>query len=236
MDRLRQSRRCAVGAATVLVAALVSAIPASGVGVRADGDPPEFRGDHGTRPTRLRAPEVTRIAAAFGIGARPTRTGSDWEAEDETRSLYLWRAPSAWYLQFEDASVLVQPPADRAAVCDGTDPPHACVDPEAQFVADTLAEAPSADAALDAARDLLEGAGLVDDRWDAFVAEPTRLPIPCRPGLTAVYDCNRQRVATRAVHFDRSLAPGTTHLRIGVVVGPGPAVYLATGRVLARAE
>lgn len=235
MDPRRQSRRVAAGVASLLVLALVPAIPAAAVPIRG-GDPPTFRGDHGTRPTRLRAPEVARIATGLGIAAQPARTESGWEAEDETRSLYLWRAPSAWYVQFEDASVLLQPSADRAVVCGSPDPPYACVDPDAQFVADTLASAPSADRALDAARDLLEGAGLVDDRWDVFVTEPTSVPTPCRPGLAAVHDCSRQRVATRSVHFERSVAPGTTRLRFGVVVGPGPTVYVATGRTLARTE
>lgn len=234
MDPERQSRRVAIGIATLLVFAFVPAVPASAEPMRGGDDPPIFRGDHGTRPAPLRRSEVAGIATAFGIDARPERTDAGWEAEDETRSLYLWRAPSAWYLQFEDASVLLQPPADRNIVCSRAEAPHACVEPDAQFVAYTLAEAPSADDALDAAQDLLQPAGLVDGRWDVFVTGPASVPTPCRPELTTAYDCNRQRLATRSVHFERSLADGTTLLRVGMVVGPGPTVYVATGRVLAR--
>jgi len=38
------------------------------------------------------------------------------------------------------------------------------------------------------------------------------------------------------VHLSLRVGPGTTELRWGVVVGPGPTVYVATGRALARPE
>lgn len=189
---------------------------------------------HGTRPPRLGAGDVTRAGRAFGIEAGPERIPGGWEAEDAVRSLYLLRAPSAWYVTFEDASTLLEPVGDRATICSASDPPFACTLPGEELVADMAAEPPGEAAATRAARGVLERAGLLTGTWTSVVLDASVDALPCRDGLDTPFDCTRQVVPTRAVMLTRDLGPGTTAARFGVVVGPRGNVLTVTGRVAER--
>jgi hypothetical protein len=189
---------------------------------------------HGTRPPGLAADDVARASAAFGVDAPPERIHGGWEAEDPVRSLYLLRTPSAWYVTFEDASTLLQPAGDRAAICSGGDAPFACTIPGIELVADVAADPPDPTTAARVARRTLADAGLVTGRWVTLVLDPSTDVPPCREGLSTQFDCTRQVVPTRSVMLTRDFGAGTTAARFGVVVGPRGNVLSVTGRYAER--
>lgn len=192
--------------------------------------------EHGTRPPPLTGRDVERAARAFGIAGAPDHVQGGWEAEDRARSLYLLRSPSAWYVSFEDASTLLQPPADRATVCAQPRAPFACTLPGVALVADAAAPAPDRATATSAARRTLARAGMLAGHWKGIVLDPSTDVPPCREGLTNEFDCSRQVVATRAVMLTRDFGTGTTAARFGVVVGPRGNVLSVTGRIAERAR
>jgi hypothetical protein len=209
---------------------------AAGASIAAGDDPStpaarRSRAVHGTRPPKIVAGDVVRAAAAFGIDAEPERIVGGWEAEDRVRSLYLLKTPSAWYLTFENASLLLQPAGDRAAICAASDAPFACTLPNIELLADTTAAPPDQGTAAKAAREVLERAGLLDGRWSTIVLDPSVDVPPCRADLETQFDCSRQAVPTRAVMLERDFGEGTTAARFGVVVGPDGDVLSVTGRV-----
>jgi hypothetical protein len=185
---------------------------------------------HGTQPPKLVANDIARASAALGIDAEPERIVGGWEAEDAVRSLYLIKSPSAWYFTFEDASILLEPAGDRAAICAAQDAPFACTIPNVELLADTAAEPPDAATAARAARRVLERAGLLVGEWSTFVLEPSLDVPPCRSDLETRFDCNRQVVPTRAVMLTRDFGAGTTAARFGIVIGPDGEVLRLTGR------
>jgi hypothetical protein len=185
---------------------------------------------HGTRPPRLVADDIARASEAFGIDAEPERIAGGWEAEDSVRSLYLVKSPSAWYFTYEDASLLLEPAGDRAAICAAPDPPFACTLPDVELLADTAADPPDAATAARVARRVLERAGLLVGEWSTLVLEPSVDVPPCRSDLETRFDCNRQVVPTRAVMLTRDFGQGTTAARFGIVVGPDGQVLRLTGR------
>jgi hypothetical protein len=186
---------------------------------------------HGTRPGPLDREDVRRLAGALGIESEVDRIARGFEAEDGVRELYVYRTPSAWYAQFWDSSLLREPPGDRAAICAGSDPPRVCGYGSPPLVVSVGAPSPSEAAAGDAARGVLERAGILDDEWRVRVLEPSRLPVPCHYDFESAYDCNEQLVETRAVVLERRLGAETTALRWGFIVGPGGRVLQATGRL-----
>jgi hypothetical protein len=227
-------RGVVIGVALVVTMAVGAAIVALG-GERPAPSPAEASAvEHGTRPPPLTERAVERAAAAFGIGTAPDRVPGGWEAEDRTRSLYLLRSPSAWYVSFEDASTLLEPPGDRVAICSRAGAPFACTRPEVPLVADAGAAAPDRATAAHVVRRTLARAGLLAGRWTGIVLDPSRDAVPCRTGLTTEFDCTRQVVATRAVMLTRDFGPGTTAARFGVVVGPRGNILTVTGRVAER--
>jgi hypothetical protein len=217
----------AAGVAAVAIAVTVIALDASTPSTEASRSVVV----HGTRPPRLVEHDIARATAAFGIHAEPERIHSGWEAEDPVRSMYLLKSPSAWYLTFEDSSILLEPAGDRAAICATSNPPFACAVPDVQLLADTAADPPDAATAARQARGVLERAGLLVGRWSTFVLEPSVDVPPCRTELPTSFDCSRQVVPTRAVMLTRDFGPGTTAARFGVVVGPRGTVLSVTGRV-----
>jgi hypothetical protein len=186
---------------------------------------------HGTLPIRLGADDVRRAAAGLRIAAEPERIAGGWEVEDRTRSLYLWRTPSAWYVHYEDASALLGPRGDRTRICGAADPPEGCAVPEVEFVADVEMAAPSARTARRVARATLTQAGFLTGRWTAVALKPGTDAVPCRHDLDTPFDCSRQVLPTRAVMLTRDFGPGTTAARFGVIVGPQDSVLMVTGRL-----
>jgi len=186
---------------------------------------------HGTRPVPLDAVAVGRVARAFGITAEPERIAIGWEAEEGPRELYLWRAPSAWYVQFTDGSALLGPPGDRSVVCALPDAPSACAEPGLDVVADAAAPPPGADEAASVARSVLRSTGLLQGRWEHFVMEPSRDALPCPDELDTPFACTRQTVPTRAVLLTRDLGPDAAAARWTVIVAPRGTVLSAVGRV-----
>jgi hypothetical protein len=230
----RPGRGSVVALGVALLAA--AAIGAGVLVLQSGGTSPSPRGSrsvaaHGTRPPRLVEHDIVRAASAFGIEAEPERVRDGWEAEDPVRSMYLLKSPSAWYLTFEDSSILLEPPGDRAAICATDDPPFACTLPGIQLVADTAADPPDAATAARAARGVLEHAGLLTGTWSTFVLDPSVDVPPCRSELETMFDCSRQVVPTRAVMLTREFGAGTTAARFGVVVGPHGRILSVTGRV-----
>jgi hypothetical protein len=191
---------------------------------------------HGTRPIPLDAAAVARIARAFGIEGEPERVdhgpaAGGWEAEDDLRALYLTRTPSAWYAQVTDASALTHPEGDRASICAAADPPSGCASPDVRFVIDVGLAPPTADEAIAAARDVLDDAGVTDERWSAITSGPSREPISCGASAATTLDCSRQLVPTLGVTLELEVGAGRTPVRWGVIVGPGGQVLSATGRL-----
>jgi hypothetical protein len=211
-----------------VIAATLVGVGVAGVWV-ASGDDDVVM--HGTRPPRMVADDIARASAAFGIDAEPERIVGGWEAEDAVRSLYLMKSPSAWYLTFEDASMLLEPAGDRTAICAASDAPFACTLPNVELLADTAAAPPDMGTAARSARRVLERAGLLVGRWSTFVLEPSTDVPPCRADLETRFDCSRQVVPTRAVMLTRDFGEGRTAARFGVVVGPDGEVLRVTGRV-----
>ena len=185
---------------------------------------------HGTRPPPLTVDDVAHAAAAFGISRAPVHMAGGWKAEDRVRSLYVTRSPSAWYVGFEDSSVLLGPTGERSTICARADAPFGCTVPGVALLADTAAPPPSAATAARAARTTLTDAGLLSGSWRTKVLGPSTDVPPCRPGLETAVDCTRQVIPTRAVMLTRSFGPGTTAVRWGVVIGPRGTVLSVTGR------
>jgi hypothetical protein len=225
------------GATALGVAVLVAAAVGAGILLLDGGGPSTSTrasrsvAAHGTRPPRLVEHDIARATSAFGIDAEPERVRGGWEAEDPVRSMYLLKSPSAWYLTFEDSSILLEPPGDRTAICAAEHPPFACTLPGIQLVADTAADPPDATTAARAARGVLERAGLLSGTWSTFVLDPSVDVPPCRSELETMFDCSRQVVPTRAVMLTREFGAGTTAARFGVVVGPHGRILSVTGRV-----
>jgi hypothetical protein len=190
---------------------------------------------HGTRPPPLDPDAITRAAVGFGITRAPERRDAGWEAEDRVRSLYLTESPSAWYVLYENSSVLLGPVADREEVCSRADAPADCAVPGTAFLAETIARPPDAATAARAARTMLTRAGLLDGSWHLHVLDASTDVPPCRTGLRTAVDCTRQRIPTRAVMLTHSFGPGTTAARWGVIVGPRGTVLSVTGRYAERA-
>lgn len=187
--------------------------------------------EHGTRPMRFTRADVVRIATAFGIDAPPERIQGGWEAEDAVRSLYLTRTPTAWYLQFDDASILLGPRADRDAICARAEPPYGCTVPGVEFVAAMESTAPDAATASRSAEAVLTRARLLPGRWQVVVLDPGSDTSPCRHDLDTEFDCTRQVLPTRSVMLSRQLRPGTTATRWGVIIAPDGSILSAIGRV-----
>jgi hypothetical protein len=185
---------------------------------------------HGTRPPPLDPDAISRAATGFGITHAPERRDTGWEAEDRVRSLYLTESPSAWYVLYENSSVLLGPLADREQVCSGPGAPADCAVPGITFLAETTARPPDAATAARAARSMLTRAGMLDGSWHLRVLDASTDVPPCRAGLPTAVDCTRQRIPTRAVMLTRGFGPGTTAARWGVIVGPRGAVLSVTGR------
>jgi len=185
---------------------------------------------HGTRPPPLDPDAIARAATGFGITRPPERRDTGWEAEDRVRSLYLTESPSAWYVLYENSSVLLGPLADPEQVCSRPDAPVDCAVPGITFLAETTAKAPDATTAANAARTMLTRAGMLDGSWHLRVLDASTDVPPCRAGLRTAVDCTRQRIPTRAVMLTRGFGPGTTAARWGVIVGPGGTVLSVTGR------
>lgn len=223
-------RGLALGLALVAVMAIGIAVVAGGDSGRRSA-PSGSAAVHGTEPPPLDVGDVARAGAAFGIAAEPERIEGGWEAEDRVRSLYVWRSPSAWYVQFEDASLLLGPAADRDVVCAAPDPPFGCGVPGVEFAADMAARPPDARTAARVARATLARAGLLPGTWRLITLPPGTDAAPCRPGLDTAFDCTRQVVPTRAVMLTHSFGPGTTAARWGVIVGPRGTVLSVTGRL-----
>jgi hypothetical protein len=186
---------------------------------------------HGTHPPRLVERDIARATTAFGIDGEPERISGGWEAEDPARSIYFLKSPSAWYLTYEDSSILLEPAGDREAICAARNAPFACTLPGVELLADTAADPPNRATAARAARGVLERAGLLAGSWSTLVMEPSVDVPPCRPELHTAFDCSRQVVPTRAVMLTREFGAGTTAARFGVVVGPHGRVLSVTGRV-----
>lgn len=186
---------------------------------------------HGTRPGALHEPDVARIARAFGIDAEVERTAEGWEAEDEVRTLYVNRTPSAWYALFWDSSMLLEPAGDRTMICAAVDAPAACRFSSSPLARSVGAEPPTERAAREVAQAILERAGIFDDRWQVRVHEPGPLPVPCAHDLATRFDCNEQIVRTRAVILETYLGHGSTALRWGLIVAPNGRILTATGRI-----
>ena len=126
---------------------------------------------HGTRPPPLDSDAITRAALGFGITHAPERRATGWEAEDRVRSLYLTESPSAWYVLYENSSVLLGPVADRQQVCSRADAPADCAVPGTAFLAETTARPPDAATAAHAARTMLTRAGMLDGSWHLRVLD-----------------------------------------------------------------
>jgi len=187
--------------------------------------------EHGTRPMRLTEADVARIATAFGIDTPPERILGGWEAEDAVRSLYLTRTPTAWYVQFADASMLLGPRADRSTICARSEPPFGCTVPGVEFVAAMESAAPDAATASRSAEAVLTRTGLLPGRWQVVVLDPGSDPSPCRHDLDTEFDCTRQVLSTRSVMLSRQLRPRTTAARWGVIIAPDGSILSAIGRV-----
>lgn len=224
--------RPAIGAFAGL--ALVLAGCAGGTADRSDSLE-RINAVHGTRPGPLAAEDVARLATALGIDAEVERTPEGWEIEDAVRTLYVYRTPSAWYAQYWDSSALLEPAGDRAAICAAADAPRVCGFGSSPLVVSVGAPPPTAAAADETARGVLERAGILDDHWRVRVLEPSPLPVPCPHELATRFDCNQQLLRTRAVVLETSLAPGATDVRWGIIVGPDGVVLTATGRIAERA-
>jgi hypothetical protein len=183
-----------------------------------------------TRPLHLDRAAVERAVAAFGIAGEPERTREGWEAEDELQTLYLARAPSAWYVQYLNSAPLLGPAGDRATICAAPDAPYGCTVPDVEFVADVGGVPPGERDAAAAARRVLRDSGLLPGEWDELVLEPSRDAVPCRTGLVTPFPCTRQVVPSRAVMLTRELGDAPA-ARWGVIVGPRGVVLSAVGRV-----
>jgi hypothetical protein len=173
---------------------------------------------------------VERAVAAFGITGEAERTAEGWEAEDELQTLYLTRAPSAWYVQYLNSAPLLGPAGDRATICAAPDAPEGCAVPDVQFVADVGGAPPAEGDAAAAARQVLRDSGLLPGEWDELVLEPSHDAVPCRTGLATPFPCTRQFVPSRAVMLTRELGDAPA-ARWGVIVGPRGVVLSAVGRV-----
>lgn len=221
---------CVAGVALVVV--LCAPGPWTGaVGARTFGGSGEGPDGFGTRPPPLDRAARMRIVEAFGVRAEPERSFAGWEAEDDVRSLYVTRTPSAWYVQFADASALLGPPGDRSLICSAHDAPPACSLPEVTFVADAEGPPPTASLARRVARDVLERAELLGGEWTSVVLDPGHDALPCPEDLESAYPCTRQRVPTRAVVFTKDFGPDTVPARWTVIVDPSGDVLSANGRI-----
>jgi hypothetical protein len=228
----RSDRRgVAMGIALVVVLAIgVGIVSLDGSATRARSGAELAVDTHGTRPPPLDPDAITRAATGFGITRAPQRRDTGWEAEDRVRSLYLTESPSAWYVLYENSSVLLGPLADREEVCSDPKAPADCAVPGITFLAETMARPPDAATAARAARRMLTRAGMLDGFWHVRVLDASTDVPPCRAGLPTAVDCTRQRIPTRAVMLTRGFGPGTTAARWGVIVGPRGIVLSVTGR------
>lgn len=226
------SVRLALVAGVALVLVLCAPDPWTGaVGARTFGGAGASPDPFGTRPPPLDRAARMRIVDAFGVRAEPERSFAGWEAEDDVRSLYVTKTPSAWYVQFSDASALLGPPGDRSVICSAPDAPPACSVPEVTFVADAEGPPPTAPVAWRAARDVLERAGVLGRGWTSVVLDPGHDALPCPEDLESAYPCTRQRVPTRAVVFTKDFGPDAVSARWTVIVDPGGDVLSANGRI-----
>jgi hypothetical protein len=228
------TRRSAAVALVVTIVAVTGGVVVLTAGDERDDPTAVFATAHGTRPVPLDRVAVTRIARAFGIDAEPERIVGGWEAEDDVRTLYLTRTPSAWYGTYTDSSMLLSPLGDRALICSSVAPPPGCRLPDVEFVTDVAATPPTATEARTAARRVLDEAGVSDERWRAVVLDPTDDVVPCRDDLPSRIDCTQQYVPTRPVMLSLALGGGTTDVRWGLVIGPSGDVLTATGRIAER--
>jgi hypothetical protein len=223
---------CVLVSVAALVVLLSTPVAAGDAGT--DGARPAS-GAFGTRPPRLDRAAVVRAANGFGIDGAPERTPDGWEAEDDVRSLYLSRSPSAWYVHFTDGSLLLGPAGDRDAICAAPDAPYGCTVPEVTFVADAGAPPPDASTTRRVALDVLERTGLLTGDWDPLVLEPSHDAVPCPDDLETTYPCTRQVVPSRAVVLTRDLGPDAVPARWTVIVSPSGTVLSAVGRVAVAA-
>ena len=103
-----------------------------------------------------------------------------------------------------------------------------------QFLADVAAAPPTEREARDAARRVLDDAGVSDARWRVVVMDASPDVVPCGEEVRPDLDCTQQYVPTRAVMLTLELGPGTTDVRWGLVIGPDGQVLTATGRIAER--
>jgi hypothetical protein len=218
------------GAAICSVAAVVVGLAGSERVTDTDRRVFALDNPHGTQPIPLDHADMVSMARAFGIETDPFRTPTGWEAIDEVRSLYLHRAPSAWYVTFTNAAPLLEPPGDRASICVSPDVSPACRFSTSPLLADVGAPSPSVETARRVARGVLGRAGVIDDAWRDDVLDESPEPVTCRVRVPIQVDCSQQILPTRAVTFERYLAPGTTAMRWSLVISPGGTVLSASGR------
>jgi hypothetical protein len=185
---------------------------------------------HGTQAMPIEQAEMTSMARAFGIETEPVRTPTGWEAIDHVRSLYLHRAPSAWYVTFTNAAPLLDPPGDRASICASPDVAPPCRFSNAPLLAAVGGPSPSVETARRVAHGILTRAGVIDDSWREAVLEASPEPVTCRVRVATPLDCSQQILPARAVTFERYLRPGTTAMRWSLVVGPDGVVLSGSGR------
>jgi hypothetical protein len=190
------------GAFVVAMATIAALVGTTAAG--ADMRPPATPTTPATRPGPLTTAAVARLARALGLTEAPHRQGGGWEAEDDVRSLYVTRTPSAWYVLFSNSSALLVPPPVRE---------------------------PGADEVTATARAVLGRAGLDTTRATAVVLDAFRTPVPCRPGLAAAADCNALAVSARPVTLALPIGRGAPPLRWGFIIGADDAVISASGRI-----
>jgi hypothetical protein len=166
-----------------------------------------------TRAPYLSRADIARYAEALGIRGSPERQATSWTATDPERSIVLQRGPGSWYVLYTDSSVLLEPPLPGTAL------------PPASSEA-----APSPVDALDAARSVLTRAGALGGEWQSRIGAAADMPAVCRP-LPTPYNCPEIRLSARHVVFTRAVKGRPTTVEWEVLVGPGPRILDAVGRI-----